>query len=598
MALRVWLPLNGNLNNQGLSSCTITNSGATIDTGGKIGKTYLFDANDDFISIDSADMRNIFKGGSNPFTIAFWVYNTKTTGNRAVPFGDYGLSGTVGFNLEINSSAGNWNNDIRFYWNGNPDYRATGTELTTNAWVHLVITYDGGKVDFYRNGILVNTRNGTLNTLNKTSGAFYLGRDNRTGGTAFGGKINDFRVYDECLSQKQIKEISKCLVAHYKLDSQFRSNRNITLGYYGTTTNSGWGAHRGTATYTEEENNSGLPFKKVTKFVVTYDTSLGSGGGTSVYPPSRYDVLGNTQYTYSTYVKAEDNFSYLNANFLYRYEYNSAGTNLIEGGICSRDRMQYIGNGWYRVWGTFTTKTDTVKIALPFYTYCSKNNVYYLGGQQLELGGTMTPYIDNTYSLLENEPDSSGYGYNGTQSGTLSYNSDSPRYESSTTFTSALVNSSAGTILANSKDFTINGWFYHVSGTNYYASAESYNTSVCLENGRFFVYPASGSAYVGTWSATNNVWQMLTLVHDGVAKTLTLYVNGSQRAQVATNGTIYLNNTLNIGGRQNTAGYNGSISDFRIYATALSADDILTMYKNSGIIDNKGNVYAYEFKEE
>jgi hypothetical protein len=91
---------------------------------------------------------------------------------------------------------------------------------------------------------------------------------------------------------------------------------------------------------------------------------------------------------------------------------------------------------------------------------------------------------------------------------------------------------------------------------------------------------------------------MLTLVHDGVAKTLTLYVNGSQRAQVATNGTIYLNNTLNIGGRQNTAGYNGSISDFRIYATALSADDILTMYKNSGIIDNKGNVYAYEFKEE
>jgi hypothetical protein len=110
----------------------------------------------------------------------------------------------------------------------------------------------------------------------------------------------------------------------------------------------------------------------------------------------------------------------------------------------------------------------------------------------------MTPYIDNTYSLLENEPDSSGYGYNGTQSGTLSYNSDSPRYESSTTFTSALVNSSAGTILANSKDFTINGWFYHVSGTNYYASAESYNTSVCLENGRFFVYPASGSAYVGT----------------------------------------------------------------------------------------------------
>ena len=42
----------------------------------------------------------------------------------------------------------------------------------------------------------------------------------------------------------------------------------------------------------------------------------------------------------------------------------------------------------------------------------------------------------------------------------------------------------------------------------------------------------------------------------------------------------------------------GSISDVRLYATALSAEDILTMYKTSGIIDNKGNVYAYEFKEE
>lgn len=71
MALRVWLPLNGNLENKGLSNCTVTNNGATIDNSGKIGKTYLFDANDDFISIDGADIRNIFKGGDVPFTIAF-----------------------------------------------------------------------------------------------------------------------------------------------------------------------------------------------------------------------------------------------------------------------------------------------------------------------------------------------------------------------------------------------------------------------------------------------------------------------------------------------------------------------------------------------
>ena len=43
MSLQVWLPLNGNLNNQGLSEVTVTNSGATVASNGKIGSCYSFD---------------------------------------------------------------------------------------------------------------------------------------------------------------------------------------------------------------------------------------------------------------------------------------------------------------------------------------------------------------------------------------------------------------------------------------------------------------------------------------------------------------------------------------------------------------------------
>ena len=43
MSLRVWLPLNGNLNNYGISDITVTNNGATVDNNGKIGKCYKFD---------------------------------------------------------------------------------------------------------------------------------------------------------------------------------------------------------------------------------------------------------------------------------------------------------------------------------------------------------------------------------------------------------------------------------------------------------------------------------------------------------------------------------------------------------------------------
>lgn len=42
MALRVWLPLNGTLENKGISNVTVTNNNVTIDNNGKIGKCYYF----------------------------------------------------------------------------------------------------------------------------------------------------------------------------------------------------------------------------------------------------------------------------------------------------------------------------------------------------------------------------------------------------------------------------------------------------------------------------------------------------------------------------------------------------------------------------
>ena len=43
--------------------------------------------------------------------------------------------------------------------------------------------------------------------------------------------------------------------------------------------------------------------------------------------------------------------------------------------------------------------------------------------------------------------------------------------------------------------------------------------------------------------------------------------------------------------------FSGKLSDFRIYGTALSNEDILELYQSAGAIDNKNNVYCYEFNE-
>ena len=212
MSLKLWLPLNGNLDNQGLSSAVITNYGATVNTSGKIGSCYSFDGSDDYISIDYSELYKIFKGGPQQFTIAFWIYHADTT--RAIIFGDYNLAGTIGFNIELTTE-----HQIRFYWNGSPDKKfAAATAIAASEWTHIVLTYDGSKINIYKNGILqLDSWSGTLVTKNKTSGLFYLGRDSRTGATALNGKINDFRIYDTALSPREIKEIAKGLVLHYTL---------------------------------------------------------------------------------------------------------------------------------------------------------------------------------------------------------------------------------------------------------------------------------------------------------------------------------------------------------------------------------------------
>lgn len=213
MALQIWLPLNGTLENKGCTDVTIVNNGATINTAGKIGGCYSFDGSDDYISIVCPKLNTIFSGGAQPFSVAMWINHTDSS--RAILMGAYGLPNTPNnsfFNIELSTA-----HAYRFDWKANPDWYPNNTNVGSATWAHVVCTYDGTQVKIYLNGSLTATRSGTLATL-EYAGPYYLGRDSRTGTTAFNGKMNDFRVYDHCLSAAEVKEISKGLVLHYKLD--------------------------------------------------------------------------------------------------------------------------------------------------------------------------------------------------------------------------------------------------------------------------------------------------------------------------------------------------------------------------------------------
>ena len=98
-------------------------------------------------------------------------------------------------------------------------------------------------------------------------------------------------------------------------------------------------------------------------------------------------------------------------------------------------------------------------------------------------------------------------------------------------------------------------------------------------------------------------WHMFTWVY--TTNGTSLYVDGIlKQSKEGISYGLYFHSTapLILGGQATSTNYtspylDGKLSDFRIYVTALSAEDILALYKNSVYIDNEGNLYGAELRE-
>lgn len=207
MSLQVWLPLMDNLDNQGLNNAVQATGDAVSTAGGKIGKCYSFNGTSQYLSLSNLNL-----SGLSGVSVAFWckvptqldcVYQIKS-------------SSVVTFQLYGNS----------YYFRDSRHNSLVGVSIDpapVNTWTHYAIIFDRGNWLLYKNGEL--QTNGCFPASQtaafySNSKIFYIGRRNVTAGdTFFEGKLNDFRIYDHALSPKEVKEISKGLVLHYKLDS-------------------------------------------------------------------------------------------------------------------------------------------------------------------------------------------------------------------------------------------------------------------------------------------------------------------------------------------------------------------------------------------
>ena len=214
MSLRVWLPLNGSLKNQGLDKVTVTNNGATIDNNGKIGKCYSFDGSNDYITVQDVNLPNVW-------SYSCWLYSEVSSRSWEVVITCNINGGDADMQLGLYTRPSG--NNIQNTANG--QYNAS-IPMTYGQWNHFVGTFDGSNLKTYLNGILVNTKAITNTKLDRpklTIGARCRGSNYDC---YFKGKLNDIRIYDHALSPLEVKKISQGLILHYPLNRNGWGNEN------------------------------------------------------------------------------------------------------------------------------------------------------------------------------------------------------------------------------------------------------------------------------------------------------------------------------------------------------------------------------------
>lgn len=206
MSLQVWLPLVTDLQNRGLSTISrIYAENLVFGSGGKLG--FCMSGYTGYFAVPSMT-------GCKQMSVAYWVkVNTATEENWLDAFRWYSTDGTT-----VQSSRNEFytNSTLTGFWYAGSPNSISGKPNVVGEWRHHVFTIDyaAGTASFYINGELVGSSDG-VNTDH-----YLTGTDFMIGESGLDTSHNDFRLYDHVLSLREIHELSKGLMAHWKLDEE------------------------------------------------------------------------------------------------------------------------------------------------------------------------------------------------------------------------------------------------------------------------------------------------------------------------------------------------------------------------------------------
>lgn len=583
MSLQVWLPLNGNLHNQGLADITVTNNGATVDNNGKIGKCYYFNGSSQYLQL-SKSLTNLYAGD---FSWAIWLKPTDAT--RGIIFSEYASTGASNVAFELLA-----NRVIRVYWAASPDW-STGISIEQNVWSHVAITRHENILKVYVNGELKATKSDAT-LANKTSSSFIRLGDDYRGGTSvsYMGYMNDARIYNHALSAKEVEEIAKGLILHYKLDNNYTTNENLMpnhleMGLGSANPSTGTWRLAGSSSMTKSrvqilDSPEGPCYGFQNEGIQTPNDG-------SCYGIDSFPLEGNSIYTISMWARIINGTEgYAGYNI-----YNSTDKGGSHSSIQKNYRVtQLPSNGdWIKCWYTFTTNSNNTR------------NIYIgiVTGETSVTTQMCCVHIEKvdatTYTTIY---DSSGYSNNGTIVGSLTTSTPSPRYSCAMKFNG---NTSCIKIPYNEinsdRIFTVNLWFHKDA-----LGSKNYETLFGGPSGFEMDTRAGASTTLSLYMASTrggnafspfnlNEWYMVTMVRNGTNEMY--YINGELKKTIEAKSMPSGQYRIGAWASDTGQNYYGDISDFRIYATALTPEQIKELYNTSMSIDKNGNIHARELVE-
>lgn len=565
-SLQVWAPLTsmtvnstqnslcfGTTRNQGTSGSSITATAVyPIQDNGKVGKCIAFNGT-------SSRLQGTYKSSAN-ITFALWLYFDEVTSGHV--FDARTADGNTGYQpIYVTPTTMQFGNTGTSFPNINYTWSA-------GRWYHICVTHDYNQGKVYIDGNLVAT--------NTSAGGRDLGTCNFNIGCRCSLanftkiRVNDVRIYNSTLTAEEVKNISRGLCLHYRLDNNMWSGNLLP----NVDTGSGW-------SYSTFDNEW-----------YEYTRSTTATSESYIQAPATTSVVSGKTYTLSCWAKSNGYVSSMDM-----YKYNSSVQNIqARTGISLTTDYQlytwtFTANATENVIIRFdnngTTSSGTTATLTIREPILEEGPISSLKSQTTTSSTSFT-YTPPWYCYVQ---DSSGMGNHGNAYGGWTWTGTTPKYKAAAFFcgkSNAIQIPDLSKLIASDGIFTFSVWIFKGDwGSDSWETILGGPSGFELE-GKIsntqnnYIHPYSWGG--GSTTTPNSYsfqysfsqWHMVTMVR--TPSNTKFYLDGQLKV-TGTAGTIPSGNYF-IGSWKDFVSQNfrGWMCDARIYSTALTDAEVLALY--------------------